>query len=400
MALVELFGETLLTADGVKPTSEVLDGKTAVGIYFSAHWCPPCRGFTPKLAEMYKDAFAAKGMAIVFVSSDRDEGAFKEYFGEMPWAALPYEKRDKKDALSKKYKVQGIPSFVIVDPDGKTITTEGRTAVSGDPKGEKYPWVPPTPAEKAKAVLDNLGPELMGKIAGKPFGLYFSAHWCPPCRGFTPKLAEYYNDGLKDKMEIIFISSDRSEDDFNSYFKDMPWLAMPFSKRAEKEALSDAMEVNGIPSFVICNPDGTVITSEGRAKVTKDPKGEQFPEGWLPSPFNDVNDDPSDLNSEKCVIALGDDATNAAAVKAVAMEYYLAAGKDMGQMDTRFFEAPDGDVTAQIRNLTSVQGNKLLVTDLGNGGAYYVSDPAGDADAVKAFLAKVESGEAEKKSLG
>ena len=35
---VELFGATILTSDGEKPTEDVLDGKTNVLIYFSAHW--------------------------------------------------------------------------------------------------------------------------------------------------------------------------------------------------------------------------------------------------------------------------------------------------------------------------------------------------------------------------
>ena len=77
-----------------------LDGEGKVfGLYFSAHWCPPCRGFTPKLAEWYREL--KKGplgekFDIVFVSSDRDEGAFDEYFDEMPWLALPYGEREKK----------------------------------------------------------------------------------------------------------------------------------------------------------------------------------------------------------------------------------------------------------------------------------------------------------------
>ncbi len=64
MAFVEMFGAELLTKDGLKSTQELLSGKSTVGVYFSAHWCPECRGFTPKLAEMYSSAFLGKGMEL------------------------------------------------------------------------------------------------------------------------------------------------------------------------------------------------------------------------------------------------------------------------------------------------------------------------------------------------
>merc|ERR1712100_32121 len=68
-----------------------------------------------------------------------------------------------------------------------------------DPSGTRFPWRPLSKEEKQKQLLETLGSELVAKIAGKPFALYFSAHWCPPCRGFTPKLAEWYTAGLKAK---------------------------------------------------------------------------------------------------------------------------------------------------------------------------------------------------------
>ena len=75
-----------------------------VGLYFSAHWCPPCRGFTPKLADAYKELIGlGKSFEIVFLSSDKSEDAFKEYFNEMPWVALPFAKRDLKTKLADKY---------------------------------------------------------------------------------------------------------------------------------------------------------------------------------------------------------------------------------------------------------------------------------------------------------
>lgn len=51
-------------------------------------------------------------------------------------------------------------------------------------------------------------------------GLYFSASWCPPCKTFTPLLTEFYNTAKKtcpDEFEIIFVSSDRTQEEFDGY---------------------------------------------------------------------------------------------------------------------------------------------------------------------------------------
>merc|ERR1719293_375194 len=117
---LEIFGDQLLCKHGPVSTSEAL------------------AGFHTKHA-------AAKGFATVFVSGDRDQQSFDEYYAEMPWLALPFGKSEVKAALNKKYKVQGIPSLVVLGPDGKLITKEGRSKVMehfDDCAG--FPWVPKT----------------------------------------------------------------------------------------------------------------------------------------------------------------------------------------------------------------------------------------------------------------
>merc|ERR1712182_85606 len=84
-----------------------------------------------------------KGLEVVFVSCDKDEEQFTDYFKEMPWLALDFADRKRKAQLSSMFGVRGIPALVIVDKDGSVITKEGRGAVSSDPKGAKFPWYPP-----------------------------------------------------------------------------------------------------------------------------------------------------------------------------------------------------------------------------------------------------------------
>ncbi|MFN9940670.1 MAG: thioredoxin-like domain-containing protein, partial [bacterium] len=75
-----------------------------------------------------------KQFEVIFVSSDKSQDSFDEYFSEMPWLALPFEERELKNKLSKKFKVNGIPMLVLLDAKtGTTITTNGRGALMSDP---------------------------------------------------------------------------------------------------------------------------------------------------------------------------------------------------------------------------------------------------------------------------
>ena len=76
-----LLGETLVTRNGSRvPTAAALAGSKYVAVYCSAHWCPPCRQFTPLLGEFFQAHAATLKVAVVFATSDRDEKSFKDYF--------------------------------------------------------------------------------------------------------------------------------------------------------------------------------------------------------------------------------------------------------------------------------------------------------------------------------
>ena len=50
--------------------------------------------------------------------------------------------------------------------------------------------------------------------------------------------------GKGTQFEIIFVSSDRSEDSFKQYLSDMPWQALPYDYN-RKDELSDIFDVEG-----------------------------------------------------------------------------------------------------------------------------------------------------------
>lgn len=113
----------------------------------------------------------------------------------------------------------------------------------------------------------------VGSLAGKTIGLYFSAQWCIPGMKFTPKLISIYkkiremlqsevSDDVQD-FEVVYVSSDNNETEFESEFDSMPWLALPFGDDAIKN-LAKYFDVRGIPSLIILGPNGKTVTKNGR----------------------------------------------------------------------------------------------------------------------------------------
>jgi len=94
------------------------------------------------------------------------------------------------------------------------------------------------------------------------YGLYFSAHWCPPCRKFTPQLVAYYNQIAHDhpEFEIIFVSADKSAEDMATYMREssMPWPAIEYGKLANVPTLQKYVG-RGIPDLVVVDASGKVL---------------------------------------------------------------------------------------------------------------------------------------------
>ncbi len=103
------------------------------------------------------------------------------------------------------------------------------------------------------------------RLEGKKLiALYFSAHWCAPCRKFTPQLVDYYNqvEPQHPEFEIVFVSCDRSRFNWETYMREtsMPWLAIDYDRLGDLGPLRQ-IGGSGIPSLVLLDSAGHVLSS-------------------------------------------------------------------------------------------------------------------------------------------
>ena len=155
-SLATLVGETLLQSPEVMaaagpgavptiPSSALLDVVEVLGFYFSASWCPPCVQTTPLLATAYKQLRGrGKRFEIILVSQDRTAEAFDAYRGKMPFPSLPWGGK-RIAGLVELFKVEGIPSLVLLDSAGCLISTDGVRLLRKHVRA--FPWASTKPVE-------------------------------------------------------------------------------------------------------------------------------------------------------------------------------------------------------------------------------------------------------------
>ena len=133
-----------------------------------------------------------------------------------------------------------------------------------------------------KDLLDTTYTDGAGKnvtladLSGKYIGLYFSASWCGGCQEYTPILAKLYNRLHEDKnWEVIWVTHDHNEPDADKYFKEMPWIRLPWDQIDTIGAkMYKLTERSYIPALTMISPEFKVLNPEASGDT------EDFPDSF------------------------------------------------------------------------------------------------------------------------
>merc|ERR1712187_763374 len=159
--------------------------------------------------------------------------------------------------------------------------------------------------------------------------------------------------------------------------------------------------------------DGVTITTEGRAAVSSDPEGMEFP--WHPKAVADLKGGPGNLNEVPTVIAFCEGchpATQASVVETMTplAQQYLDRQRADGEEDPAcaFMIATEpGGIAERLREIMKLPKDisitrtpRLMLIDIPDDGAFY-SGPEGEvtASAVEKFVADYQAKALKKQQL-
>jgi thiol-disulfide isomerase/thioredoxin len=95
-------------------------------IDFWATWCAPCRRETPYSKEL-EEEFGYKDIEFVYICIDDNKESWENYIskGELSGIQLFADESESKQ-LRGNYNINGIPSYMLINKEGKIITQKIR----------------------------------------------------------------------------------------------------------------------------------------------------------------------------------------------------------------------------------------------------------------------------------
>ena len=142
--LVSTLGEKLRKGENAEnevDTAGAVGQSQFVGVYFGAHWAPPCRKFTHSLKKNYEEANKdGQKLEIVFCSQDGNHAAFKRNFNDMEWYAVDFEDKSRIQSLQQTFGVMELPTLIIIDKDGQIVSQSGDTDLKGGTAKAMEKW--------------------------------------------------------------------------------------------------------------------------------------------------------------------------------------------------------------------------------------------------------------------
>lgn len=111
------------TTGTVHKLSEYVGHGRYVLLDFWASWCGPCIGSMPMMKKLH-DTYADRGLQIIGISFDNKREAWLSAINRigMPWIHLS-DIKGWESIASDIYGVRAIPETVLIDPDGKIVST-------------------------------------------------------------------------------------------------------------------------------------------------------------------------------------------------------------------------------------------------------------------------------------
>jgi thiol-disulfide isomerase/thioredoxin/archaellum component FlaF (FlaF/FlaG flagellin family) len=127
-----------LTPDGKKVALSDLKGKI-VYVDIWATWCAPCRAELPKSKEIHKQFSTNENVAFLYVSIDNETDKWKKFLKADPnfkGLHINISNQEQVGKLYKTYQMAGVPTYLLIDQEGKIASAPASRPSSGKVEDE------------------------------------------------------------------------------------------------------------------------------------------------------------------------------------------------------------------------------------------------------------------------